>query len=53
MNNYLLNGYEALVPPFALEYDTWSPEKAEELYQYTEEMAKERYEEYLKLAERE
>ena len=30
-----------------------SPEKAEELYQYTEEMAKERYEEYLKLAERE
>lgn len=30
MNNYLLNGYEALVPPFALEYDTWSPEKAEE-----------------------
>ena len=30
-----------------------SPERAEELYQYTEEMAKERYEEYLKLAERE
>lgn len=30
-----------------------SPEKAEELYQYTEEMAKERYEEYLELAERE
>ncbi len=28
-----------------------SPEKAEELYQYTEKLAKERYEEYLKLAQ--
>ncbi|SET19877.1 pyruvate:ferredoxin (flavodoxin) oxidoreductase [[Clostridium] polysaccharolyticum] len=30
-----------------------SPEKAEELYEYTEQMAKERYEEYLRLAGKE
>lgn len=35
MNNHLLiNGYEVLVPPFSLEYDTWSSIKAEEYLEW-------------------
>lgn len=34
MNHYLIDSYEVLVPPFSLEYDTWSSIKAEEYLEW-------------------